>query len=85
MVSRRTPWRGELARVRISDKVKTALTDDSVALTACSAFAALDTRRAAEVMGCQGTDESRCSAHASLLGAAGLYSELYGVGLGPPT
>jgi hypothetical protein len=39
--------------VRISDKAKTALTDDSVALTACPEFAALDTRRAAEVMGCQ--------------------------------
>jgi hypothetical protein len=44
-------WRGEVAWVRISDKVKTALTDDSVALTTCSEFAALDTRRSADVMG----------------------------------
>ena len=42
MVSRRTAWRGELAWVRVSDKVKTALTEDSVALTACSEFVALD-------------------------------------------
>src|SRR5260370_39299008 len=56
-------WRGELAWVRISDKVKTALTDDSVALAACSEFAALGTRRAVEVMGCQGTDESGCCAN----------------------
>jgi len=58
-VSRRTAWRGELAWVRISDKVKTALTDDSFALTACSEFAELDTRRAGEVMRRQGTDEPR--------------------------
>jgi hypothetical protein len=38
------------------------LTDDSVALTACSEFAALDTRRAAEVMACRGTAGQGCNA-----------------------
>src|SRR5260370_42580193 len=63
VVSRRRGWRGELGWVRISDNVKTGLTDESVALAACSEFAALDTRRAAEVMGCPGTAGSGCSAN----------------------
>ena len=48
-------WRGEAAWVRISDKVKTALSDDSVAVAAWSEFAAVASRWAAEVMRCLGT------------------------------
>ena len=47
--------RGEAAWVKISDKVKTALSDDSVAVAAWSEFAAVASRRAAEVMRCLGT------------------------------
>ena len=36
MVSRRMAWRGEAAWVKVSDKVKTALSDDSVAAAAWS-------------------------------------------------
>jgi len=45
-------WRGAVAWVRISDKVKTALADESVALTARSESAVFDIWSAAEVMRC---------------------------------
>jgi hypothetical protein len=54
-------WDGEDVWVRIADNANTALTDDNLAWTASSKSFGLDTRRAAEVIGRQGTGASERS------------------------
>jgi hypothetical protein len=55
VVTRRISWRGDDAWVKISDRAKTALTDDSFALTSVAEYSAPGMGRSADGIGYPGS------------------------------